>query len=116
MNIKHKSLRDYVFGVDGDAGIEILELASQQAFENSGRKASREEFVSVVETYLENEVFYFDDSDGSSFDMYEKEEERFNDAVAELLSDLRNIALVDKLYAEYEEQYAQWEKELADAW
>ncbi|QYG04036.1 hypothetical protein [Massilia sp. NP310] len=115
MNINEKSLRDYVFGVDTDAGIEILQLPSRQAFKISGRKADREEFATVIEAYLDNEQFEFDTSDGSSFYDFEKQQEEHQEAVAELLFALEDAALVDELYAEYEERYAHWEDELADA-
>jgi len=114
MNITEKSLREYVFGVDSDAGIEILQLSSASAFKFSGRKASREEFAAVIEAYLENELFEFDDHDGSTFDLWEKQEEDFAEAVGALLFKLEDAALVDELYEEYEERYAHWEAELAE--
>lgn len=115
MKINEKSLRDYVFGVDTDAGIEILQLASRQAFKISGRKADREEFATVIEAYLDNEQFEFDESPSAEFELYEDQQEWFEQGVNQLLIDLEDAALVDELYAEYEERYAHWEDELADA-
>jgi hypothetical protein len=113
MNITEKSLRDYIFGADGDAGIQILQLSDMPSFELSGRKADREEFVAVVGAYLDNETFAFDNFEGSTFDLWEGQEEEFNEAVGELMFNLEDAALVDELYAEYEVRYDHWVGELA---
>jgi collagenase-like PrtC family protease len=111
MNINGKSLREYVFGAAGYAGIEILEMSNQSAFELSGRKASREDFETVIQSYLKAEDLIAD----PDVENYDELVEEFYESMDSLYDELDDAALVDKLYAEYAERYAYWEAELADA-